>query len=155
MQLTLVQNFSDEWNIAYGNAFIDWDEEKSIVLALVDGGTSPGACDPTNGTIEVCADEYGINGWLGLAQIWTRGPLAPMALVSLACPAGPVESQVTREQAIETARQEVSFQPDSVDAVLSTSEEQPVWRVTFRGRLPGQPEGWFETIIVEIERRQR
>ena len=77
--------------------------------------------------------------------------LAPMALLALACPAGPVESQVTREQAIEIARQEVSFQPDSVDAVLSTSEERPVWRVTFRGRLPGQPEGLFETIIVEVD----
>ena len=74
-----------------------------------------------------------------------------MALVSLACPAGPVESEVSREQAIEIARQEVSFQPDSVDAVLSPSEKQPVWRVTFRGRLPGQPEGLFKTLIVEVD----
>ena len=77
--------------------------------------------------------------------------LAPMVLVVAACPAGPVESDVGREQAIEIARQEVSFQPDSVDAVLSTSEEQAVWRVTLRGRLPGQPEGLFETIIVEVD----
>lgn len=46
--------------------------------------------------------------------------LAALALVAVTCPAGPVESQVTREQAIEVARQEVSFQPDSVEAVLST-----------------------------------
>ena len=77
--------------------------------------------------------------------------LAPMALLVLACPAGPVESEVSREQAIEIARQEVSFQPDSVEAVLSTSEERAVWRVTFRGRLPGQPEGLFETISVEVD----
>ena len=77
--------------------------------------------------------------------------LAPLALVAVTCPAGPVESQVTREQAIEIARQEVSFQPDSVEAVLSTSEGQPVWRVTFRGRLPGQPSGLFETMIVEVD----
>ena len=76
--------------------------------------------------------------------------LAPLALMAVTCPAGPVESQVTREQAIEIARQEVSFEPDSVEAVLSTSEV-PVWRVTFRGRLPGQPSGLFETIIVEVD----
>ena len=77
--------------------------------------------------------------------------LAPMALVVVACPAGPVESEVSREQAVEIARQEVSFQPDSVDAALVRSEEQAVWRVTFRGRLPGQPEGLFETIILEVD----
>ena len=49
------------------------------------------------------------------------------------------------------ARQEVSFQPDSVDAVESTSDDRAVWRVTFTGRLPGQPPGLFETIIVEVD----
>ncbi len=77
--------------------------------------------------------------------------LAPMVLAVAACPAGPVESEISREQAIEIARQEVSFEPDSVDAVLSTSATRPVWRVTFRGRLPGQPEGLFETLIVEVD----
>ena len=43
------------------------------------------------------------------------------------------------------------FQPDSVEAVPSTSAERPMWRVTFRGRLPGQPAGLFETIIVEVD----
>ncbi len=58
---------------------------------------------------------------------------------------------MSREQATEIARPEVSFEPDSVDAVLSTSATPPVWRVTFRGRLPGQPEGLFETLIVEVD----
>jgi uncharacterized membrane protein YkoI len=82
-----------------------------------------------------------------------------LLLMAVACPAGPPESptareqaiEVTREQAIEIARQEVSFQPDSVEAVLSKSRERPVWRVTFRGRLPGQPPGLFETMIVEVD----
>ena len=76
---------------------------------------------------------------------------APIALVAMTCFAGPVASEVSREQAIEIARLEVSFEPDSVDAVLSTSATPPVWRVTFRGRLPGQPEGLFETLIVEVD----
>ena len=69
----------------------------------------------------------------------------------MACPAGPVESQLTREQAIEIARQEVSFQPESVEALLSESTGRPVWQVTFRGRLSGQPPGLFETMIVEVD----
>ena len=69
----------------------------------------------------------------------------------MTCPNGRVESQLTRDQAIEIARREVSFAPDSVEAVLSESEERTVWRVTFRGRLPGQPPGLFETMIVEVD----
>ena len=84
-----------------------------------------------------------------MRNIW-----APLLLLAVACPAGPVgpvESQLTREQAIEIARQEVSFQPESVEALLSESKGRPVWQVTFRGRLPGQPPGLFETMIVEVD----
>jgi hypothetical protein len=28
-----------------------------------------------------------------------------------------------------------------------------IWRVTFRGRLPGQPPRPFETILVEVDRQ--
>ena len=84
VQLTLVENFSDKWNTAYANAFIDWDEGNSIVLDLVDGGTSSSSgCNPANGTIEVCAADYGPNNWLGLAQIWTRGPHIRRALAKM------------------------------------------------------------------------
>jgi uncharacterized membrane protein YkoI len=76
-----------------------------------------------------------------------------LLLLAMACPAGPLESQISREQAIEIARQEVSFQPDSIEAVLSESRERPLWRVTFRGRLPGQPPGLFETAIIEVDAR--
>ena len=77
--------------------------------------------------------------------------MAPVALVALTCPAGPTESEITRDQAIEIARQEVSFEPESVEAELFTSDTRTVWRVTFRGRLPGQPPGLFETMIVEVD----
>ena len=31
-------------------------------------------CDPTFGSVEICNDSYGFNGWLGIASIWaTRG----------------------------------------------------------------------------------
>ena len=76
---------------------------------------------------------------------------APVALVALTCPGGPAESEITQDQAIEIARQEVSFEPESVEAERSTSDARAVWRVTFRGRLPGQSPGLFETLIVEVD----
>jgi hypothetical protein len=63
-------------------------------------------------------------------------------------------TEISRERAIEIARKEVSFQPDSVDAVHATSEgpgRPAVWRVTFKGRLPDQPPGLFETRIFDID----
>jgi len=75
--------------------------------------------------------------------------LIPIAVFALACPTASVEPQISRDQAIEIARVEVSFTPDSVDAVLTDSLER--WVVTFRGRLPGQPPGLFETRIVEVD----
>ncbi len=79
--------------------------------------------------------------------------VTPLVIVAVSCPAGPVNSEISREQAIEIAQQEVSFQPDSVEAVLATSDGQRVWRVTCRGHLPGQPPGLFETVIVEVDAR--
>lgn len=61
--------------------------------------------------------------------------------------------EISRERAIEIARGQVSFQPASVTAVLTTSSRRRVWRVTLRGRLPGQPPLLFETVSVEVDRR--
>lgn len=79
--------------------------------------------------------------------------LCVAAVCSLAatCP-GPSQAEISRERAIEIARPHVSFEPDSVEAERATSAGRPVWRVTFRGRLPGQPPPLFETIVVEVDR---
>jgi hypothetical protein len=80
--------------------------------------------------------------------------LGPLAFLAVTCPAGPVASEISREQAIEIARHEVPFEPDFVRAEQATTDGQrAVWRVTFRGRLPGQPPGLFETMIVEVDAR--
>lgn len=61
--------------------------------------------------------------------------------------------EIGRERAIEIARREVTFQPDSIEAARTTAGARPLWRVTLRGRLPGQPPGLFETAIIEIDRQ--
>ena len=82
----------------------------------------------------------------------------PGAVISLvvggmlaACMHGAPSTEITREHAIEIARREVSFQPDQVEAIRAVSGVTPVWRVTLRGRLPGQPPRLFETILVEVD----
>jgi hypothetical protein len=65
--------------------------------------------------------------------------------------AGPSSQEIGRERAIQIARAHVPFQPDSIDAERVMTGSRPVWRVTFRGRLPGQPPGLFETAVVEVD----
>ena len=77
--------------------------------------------------------------------------LAAVFSLAATC-AGPSQTEISRERAIEIARPHVSFQPDSVEAERATSAGRAVWRVTFRGRLPGQPPLLFETMIVEVDR---
>jgi hypothetical protein len=74
-------------------------------------------------------------------------------VASLAATCGQPRDEISRERAITIARSQVSFTPDSIDAQRSTSPDGPIWRVTLRGRLPGQPPGLFETAIVEIDAR--
>ena len=78
--------------------------------------------------------------------------IAAAVSLAAACPGPSPVSELSRERAIEIARAHVSFQPDSVEAERATSAGRAVWRVTFRGRLPGQPPLLFETVIVEVDR---
>ncbi len=63
------------------------------------------------------------------------------------------QPEISRDRAIEIARKNITFKPDSVDAVQTTVEKRSVWRVTFKGSLPDQPPGLFETVSVDIDAR--
>ena len=76
---------------------------------------------------------------------------APLAIVALSCPAGVVDPQVDETQAVDIARRQVLFEPENVEAEISTDEQPPVWRVMLRGRLPGQSVFEFETATVRID----
>ena len=79
--------------------------------------------------------------------------VASALALGVTCSGTSQETAITRDRAIEIARSHVSFQPDSVQAERAASSARPVWRVTFRGRLPGQPPGLFETAVIEVDRR--
>jgi hypothetical protein len=77
--------------------------------------------------------------------------LAVLASLAFRC-AGPSPVEISSDRAIDVARSHVSFVPDMIDVVRATSSSRAVWRVTFKGRLPGQPPGLFEIAIVEVDR---
>ena len=56
------------WNTSLAGASSDWNASV-LKNNVVTGGTNT-ACDPVLGSVEVCNDEYGETGWLGIAQIW-------------------------------------------------------------------------------------
>lgn len=78
--------------------------------------------------------------------------LAALTVLAVACIRPSHVNEISRERAIEIARGQVFFHPDSIVAVRATSRARAVWRVTFRGRLPGQPPPLFETVLVEVDR---
>ena len=82
--------------------------------------------------------------------------LLPAAIAAMGGMCDPVEKQtqktpITRDRAIEIARKDLAFKPDSVEAVQTTEDQRAIWRVTFKGRLPDQPPGLFETTTVDVD----
>ena len=53
-----------------------------------------------------------------------------MALLA-ACAAQSSGQEISKERAIEIARQQIDFEPGKVEAVQETDQGRPVWRVTF------------------------
>ena len=61
--------------------------------------------------------------------------LFALALLSLslfaACASQSSGQEISRERAIEIARQQIDFEPGKVEAVKETDQGRPVWKVTF------------------------
>jgi len=60
--------------------------------------------------------------------------------------------EVSRERAIEIARQHLDFAARSTEAVRATDEGRPVWQVTFRGEPIGPQRPIGEVLIVLVHR---
>ena len=76
-----------------------------------------------------------------------------LALLALACASGAKDQEISRERAIEIARQHLTFEAKSVEAVQATEQGRPVWRVTFRGQEIGPAHEIGEVLIVDIDRK--
>lgn len=74
LQLVLGDNLSAPWNSHLAAASDDWNVSAVLDNSVAPGSVSSSACGPDTGEVEICADDYGNNGWLGIAGIWvTRG----------------------------------------------------------------------------------
>jgi hypothetical protein len=73
------------------------------------------------------------------------------ALLGSGCASAPASGEIARDRAITIARTQVTWQPFDVSAARTSSNGRRVWKVTLKGRLPGQPPMLFETAIVEID----
>jgi hypothetical protein len=83
---TVVQlgdNVSALWQSYLATASSDWSMSSVLDTVVVDGGTWPRNCQPTFGRVEVCSGRYGLNGWLGVAQVWISGDHITQATVKL------------------------------------------------------------------------
>jgi len=69
---------SEDWQESLSLASLDWNTPQGGYSQVLYTSVAPGAaknsqCRPQTGSIEVCNDRYGLNGWLGIAQIWVEG----------------------------------------------------------------------------------
>ena len=65
-------NVSAVWDSYLNVAIADWNQSTVINSPKVAGSSSPRQCRAVAGTIQVCNERYGQNGWLGIASIWLR-----------------------------------------------------------------------------------
>lgn len=67
---TIVDNTDARWTGHVQEAAADWNASEFIQSGMESGNNS--SCGMVTGTIQVCNDDYGGNGWLGLATIALR-----------------------------------------------------------------------------------
>ncbi|MEO7634977.1 MAG: hypothetical protein ABIS38_04955 [Sphingomicrobium sp.] len=83
LTLRLGDNVGPAWDAYLVSAALDWNKSTPIDTVLYAGSRAPSTCNPTYGKIEVCNYAYGVNGWLGLANVWTQNGFIVQGTVKL------------------------------------------------------------------------
>jgi hypothetical protein len=71
--IKLGNNLSSSWSSYLTTASSDWNQSAVLDTNVVAGQSNPTNCAPTLGRVEVCNNNYGSTGWLGIASVWTSG----------------------------------------------------------------------------------
>jgi hypothetical protein len=74
--LKVIDSVTSAWDASLDGAIADWAASSAIDLTEVDGSTTSRdrkKCPAQTGKIRVCNAAYGLNGWLGIAEIWLTG----------------------------------------------------------------------------------
>ena len=61
-------------------------------------------------------------------------------------------SEISRDRAIEIARQQVKFEPRQVEAEKADENGRAVWKVIFRGQPPGPGHAMGDYMEVRVDR---
>ena len=72
INIPVVDNTTGQWPARVILAVADWDRSAWIVASKPSGGSNRN-CNFDPGTIQVCNDDYGDSGWLGIASIEING----------------------------------------------------------------------------------
>lgn len=64
-------NVDGAWSGYLRTAMAEWNQGDTVHLAETGGATTAQDCQPSSGTVQVCAGSYGTEvGWLGLARLY-------------------------------------------------------------------------------------
>ncbi len=83
LTIGLGNNLSSTWQPFLNNVAAQWSVDPISDLKVVAGKTTSSTCRPSYGGIQVCNANYGANGWLGYANVWTNGGQILQATVRL------------------------------------------------------------------------
>lgn len=79
----LGDNVSSAWDSYVTKAASQWSAAPNIDFVEVPGSVTGSACTASYGSVQVCSGNYGANGWLGYASVWTSGGFIVQATVQL------------------------------------------------------------------------
>lgn len=71
--LKLGDNMTSVWDPYFQVASADWNASSVLNTTIVAGSSSPRQCKIVSGTVQVCNEKYGFNGWLGIAGLSVSG----------------------------------------------------------------------------------
>ncbi len=83
LAIALGSNVSAAWSSYVSTAATQWSAANNIDFVKVAGTSSSPTCSAVYGTVQVCDGNYGANGWLGYATVYTSGTVIVEATVKL------------------------------------------------------------------------
>ena len=83
LAIELGSNVSAAWQPYVNAAATEWSAASMIGFVPIAGSTRAPGCGPVFGTVQVCDANYGRNGWLGYATVYTAGTVIVEATVQL------------------------------------------------------------------------
>jgi hypothetical protein len=76
LSLEIYNACSDDWDSAFAEAVTDWDSGTPDALTLTTQKVDRDmACEPIDGLIKVCNDDYGDTGWRGINEYLTQNDI--------------------------------------------------------------------------------